>query len=234
MTVRLTSDHLPAWVTWLRAPNAGPMTLDGTNTWVLDDGTVIDPGPDDPAHLDAIIAAGPVKRILVTHCHPDHVEGVDRLAKLTGAAIGEVPAGVEVLRTPGHTTDSVCFLAQRDGVRVIFTGDTILGEGSSVVAWPDGDVGDYLRSLELLARYAGVPGLTGHGPTLADCAEAAQWLLSHRLQRLDQVRDALAQGARTTAEVVDIVYADVDPAIRFAADWTVRAQLAYLETLTEP
>ena len=77
MTARLTSELLPAWVTWLRAPNPGPMTLDGTNTWLLDDGTVIDPGPDDQAHLDAIIAAGPVRRILVTHGHYDHYSPQD-------------------------------------------------------------------------------------------------------------------------------------------------------------
>lgn len=234
MTARLTSEHLPAWVTWLRAPNPGPMTLDGTNTWILDDGTVIDPGPDDPAHLAAIMAVGPVTRILVTHGHHDHVEGVARLAELTGAVVGAVSPSVTVLDTPGHTADSVCFLAERDGARVIFTGDTILGRGSSVVAWPDGDVGAYLRSLRLLSEFSGLPGLPGHGPVLPDCAAAARWLAAHREERLDQVRAALAQGARTSTEVADIVYADVDPAIRFAAEWTVRAQLAYLETLCEP
>ncbi|GAA2352749.1 MBL fold metallo-hydrolase [Catellatospora methionotrophica] len=232
MTARLTSELLPAWVTWLRAPNPGPMTLDGTNTWLLDDGTVIDPGPDDPAHLDAIVAAGPVRRILVTHGHHDHVEGVATLAAMTGASVGEAPDWLTVLDTPGHTADSVCFVAERDGRKVVFTGDTILGRGSSVVAWPDGDVGAYLASLDTLTGYP-VPGLPGHGPALPNCAVAAAWLRAHRLERLDQVRDAVKQGASTPEDVVDLVYADVDPGIRFAAEWTVRAQLAYLATLSE-
>ncbi|MFC7243649.1 MBL fold metallo-hydrolase [Catellatospora aurea] len=233
MTARLTSELLPGWVTWLRAPNPGPMTLDGTNTWLLDDGTVIDPGPDDLAHLEAIIEAGPpIRRILFTHGHPDHVDGVTTLLALTGATVGEVPDWITELGTPGHTTDSVCFVAERDGQRVVFTGDTILGRGSSVVAWPDGDVGAYLASLDLLAGYP-VPGLPGHGPALPNTAVAAAWLRAHRLERLDQVRDALKQGASTPEDVVNIVYADVDPSLRFAAEWTVRAQLAYLETLSE-
>ncbi|MEU7825268.1 MBL fold metallo-hydrolase [Catellatospora sp. NPDC049133] len=233
MTARLTSELLPDWVTWLRAPNPGPMTLDGTNTWLLDDGTVIDPGPDDLAHLEAIVAAGPpIRRILFTHSHPDHVDGVATLIALTGATVGEVPDWITELGTPGHTTDSVCFVAERGGQRVVFTGDTILGRGSSVVAWPDGDVGAYLASLDLLAGHP-VPGLPGHGPALPNTAVAAAWLRAHRLERLDQVRAALKQGASTPEDVVNIVYADVDPSLRFAAEWTVRAQLAYLETLSE-
>ncbi|MBV1853407.1 MBL fold metallo-hydrolase [Catellatospora tritici] len=232
MTQQVGPVALPGWVTLVKAPNPGPMTLDGTNTWLLDDGTVIDPGPDEPAHLKAIMDAGPVRRILVTHGHPDHLDGVAPLAALTGAVVGEVPDWVRELKTPGHTADSVCFVAERDGQRVVFTGDTILGRGSSVVAWPDGDVGAYLASLDQLGAYP-VPGLPGHGPVLPDCAAAAAWLRAHRLERLDQVRAAIARGAHTPAEVCEIVYADVDPAIRFAAEWTVRAQLAYLETLSE-
>lgn len=239
MTVQLSSALLPGWVTWLQAPNASPMTLDGTNTWLLDDGTVIDPGPADPAHLEAIMSYGPVRRILVTHGHPDHVEGVQELADRTGAVVGELPEGLRRLVTPGHTADSVCFAARRDNVGLIFTGDTILGRGSSVVAWPDGDVGAYLNSLDLLTETAGtltggfkVPALPGHGPVLPDCAAAASWLHEHRIERLAQVRAAMAGGARTPEEVADVVYADVDPEIRFAALWSVRAQLEHLRRVT--
>jgi glyoxylase-like metal-dependent hydrolase (beta-lactamase superfamily II) len=215
---------VPEGVTLIRADNPGFMTLEGTNTWVFDDGTVIDPGPDDPSHLEAIIATTKVTRILVTHGHPDHVESVETLRTLTGAALGELPADLQRLDTPGHTADSVCYL----GRGVVFTGDTILGRGSSVVAWPDGNVGDYLKSLEKLMTFSGVPALPGHGPALPDCAQAARWLYEHRLERLEQVKSALERGAQTPQEVVDIVYADVEPAVKWAAEWSVRAQLEYL------
>lgn len=216
---------VPAGVTLIRADNPSAMTLEGTNTWVFDDGTVIDPGPDDEAHLAAITAVTRIKRILVTHGHPDHVEGVEPLRRRTGAALGELPPGMSELKTPGHTADSVCFITPD----AVFTGDTILGRGSSVVAWPDGDVGDYLTSLERLMDFPEVPALPGHGPALPDCAGAARWLHNHRVQRLDQVRSAVAQGARSPEEVLEIVYAEVDPALRGAALWSVRAQLDYLD-----
>ncbi|GAB3855916.1 hypothetical protein GCM10029963_51420 [Micromonospora andamanensis] len=117
---------------------------------------------------------------------------------------------------------------ERDGQRVVLTGDTILGRGTTVVAHPDGHLGDYLASLELLSTYRGIPALPGHGPALADCAAAADYYLAHRRARLDQVRTALDAGARTPAEVVAAVYADVDRSLWWAAEWSVRAQLEYL------
>ncbi|WP_117215341.1 MBL fold metallo-hydrolase [Allorhizocola rhizosphaerae] len=215
---------VPAGVTLILADNPSAMTLEGTNTWVLDDGTVIDPGPADEAHLQAITAVTKIKRILITHGHPDHTDGVEPLRDMTGATVGELPPGMQELKTPGHTADSVCFVIEG----AVFTGDTILGRGSSVVAWPDGNVGDYLASLEKLQDFVSVPALPGHGPALPDCAAAARWLHGHRVERLEQVRAALAQGATTPEEVVEIVYADVDPAVKWAALWSVRAQLDYL------
>ncbi len=216
---------VPPGVTLILADNPSAMTLEGTNTWVFDDGTVIDPGPADEDHLARIAAVTKIKRILVTHGHPDHIDGVEPLRAMTGAAIGELPPGMQEIKTPGHTADSVCFVT--DGA--VFTGDTILGRGSSVVAWPDGNVGDYLASLEKLQDFHLVPALPGHGPALPDCAAAARWLHGHRVERLEQVRAALAQGATTPEEVVEIVYADVDPALRWAAVWSVRAQLDHLK-----
>ncbi|HEY3008601.1 MAG TPA: MBL fold metallo-hydrolase [Micromonosporaceae bacterium] len=254
------ADQLPGWVTLVRANNAGPMTLDGTNTWVLTTpegaAAVVDPGPDDPAHIAAVAAAGTVSVILLTHGHPDHRAGAARLADATGADVHSIDPDkcygadpwplepglvldwggfdITVLATPGHTADSVCFLAEREGEGVILTGDTILGRGTTVVAWPDGDLEDYLTSLELLTAYDTTPVLPGHGPALADCAAAARFYLAHRRARLEQVRAAVAAGAATPAAVVERVYADVDRSLWPAAEWSVRAQLAYLERESGP
>jgi glyoxylase-like metal-dependent hydrolase (beta-lactamase superfamily II) len=247
-------DGLPGWVTLLRAPNPGPMTLDGTNTWVLrvpgeEFGVVIDPGPLDSEHLARIVGHGPFMFILVTHGHHDHVEGAARLSELLGgtAVLAADPAycvggepldprerlggsGLEIqtLDTPGHTADSVCFLVNGGDTRALFTGDTILGRGTTVVAPPDGDLGAYLNSLELLAAHAGVPLLPGHGPAQPDAAAVARMYLDHRRERLAQVEAAMAAGADTPEKVVDLVYPDIEPGVRFAAEWSAAAQLSYL------
>ncbi|MGS2612993.1 MBL fold metallo-hydrolase [Micromonospora sp. LZ34] len=249
------ADELPGWATLLRAPNPGPMTLDGTNTWLLrapgaERAVVVDPGPADEEHLSRIAAHGPVDFVLITHGHGDHTDGARRLAELLGGVpvraadpahtLGGPPLsgpgdqldgaglGIRLLPTPGHTGDSVCFLVEHAEQRVVLTGDTILGRGTTVVAHPDGHLGDYLTSLELLSTYRGIPALPGHGPALADCGAAAEFYLAHRRARLDQVRAALAAGARTPAEVVAAVYADVDRSLWWAAEWSVRAQLEHL------
>jgi glyoxylase-like metal-dependent hydrolase (beta-lactamase superfamily II) len=236
------------------------MTLDGTNTWVLrapgaEYATVIDPGPLDDDHLRRIAAHGPVQFILVTHGHADHVEGAARLSELLGGtavlaadpahtvggeqldpddALGGNGIGIHVVDTPGHTRDSVCFLVECGNDRAMLTGDTILGRGTAVVAWPDGDLGAYLASLERLTAYENVPVLPGHGPALTDCAAVAREYLDHRRDRLNQVRAAVAAGATTPEAVVDAVYPDVDPGVRFAAVWSTRAQLDYLRRESHP
>ncbi|WP_221324703.1 MBL fold metallo-hydrolase [Actinoplanes sp. L3-i22] len=232
-------DRLPGWVSLLRAPNPGPMTLDGTNTWILrapgaEFATVIDPGPLDEGHLRRIAESGPYQSILVTHGHHDHVEGVPRLVEILGESFDprESPGGngleIQVLNTPGHTGDSVCFLVECEGERVMFTGDTILGRGTTVVAAPDGNLSDYLASLELLRAYEKVIMLPGHGPARADTAALAEEYLKHRTERLAQVRAAMAAGARTPEAVVDVVYPDIDPRVRFAAEWSAAAQIDHL------
>jgi glyoxylase-like metal-dependent hydrolase (beta-lactamase superfamily II) len=216
------------------------MTLEGTNTWVLrlpatDAVLVVDPGPLDEGHLAAVAACGPVAAVLLTHDHPDHRDGLDRFLEVTGARLDDGPdpdAGdlrVRRMPTPGHTSDSVCFVVERDGQRAVLTGDTILGRGTTVVAHPDGDLADYLTSLRRLAELGPIPVLPGHGPPLGDCAAAATFYLEHRLARLDQVRAARAAGANRPEEVVATVYADVDRALWPAATSSVLAQLDYLD-----
>ncbi|MBE7187546.1 MBL fold metallo-hydrolase [Jatrophihabitans endophyticus] len=227
------------------------MTLDGTNTWVLpgsDGAVVIDPGQAEPAaHLEDVLAAVPsVALVLVTHGHHDHVELAAALAERTGAPVraadpahcvgapalrdGEtIAAGdvsLRVLATPGHTSDSVCFV-HPDGV---FTGDTILGRGTTVVAHPDGALGPYLASLRALQALGDLTVHPGHGPTLPSVADVAAQYLEHREQRLEQVRAALRElGPDASArQVVELVYADVDPAVWWAAELSVAAQLDYL------
>jgi len=239
----VTLPAVPAWATLVRADNPGPMTLEGTNTWVLalgDQRIVVDPGPLLESHLARVAAVGPVDLVLLTHRHPDHAEGAERFVELTGATVldrasfavsgSAVAPGVEVLHTPGHTGDSVSFVVSGDGTSAVLTGDTILGRGSSVVAHPDGDLADYLASLRALAEVGDITVLPGHGPVLGSARVAASAYLDHRLARLEQVRGALAAGDRTPAQVVQRVYADVDPILWPAAELSVRAQLAYLET----
>ncbi len=239
----------------LLADNPSPMTLDGTNTWLLkapdaESYVVVDPGPLDPVHLERVASAGPVSEILLTHGHPDHSEGARSFAELVGAPVraldptfvfgseglvdGDVvtSSGLElrVLATPGHTSDSLCFVLTGEAV---LTGDTVLGRGTTIVAHPDGKLGDYFESLKVLADLPpGTAVLPGHGPELADAGEAARAYLAHRVQRLDQVRRAVAAlgGSATPREVVEIVYADVDRVLWPAAEWSVRAQLEYLRT----
>jgi glyoxylase-like metal-dependent hydrolase (beta-lactamase superfamily II) len=248
-------DEFPSWLTLVRAANPGPMTLDGTNTWVLrvpgaDRSVLIDPGPLLEDHLITLTAHAPVGSILITHRHPDHVAGAARLAEMLGGVdvlaadpahsqpgpplVGDIDIdrfglAIHVLPTPGHSSDSVCFLVEAEGQRVVCTGDTILGRGTTVVAHPDGDLGDYLDSLRRLEQLRDVPVLPGHGPALTDCGAAAMFYLNHRLARLEQVRRARAAGAATAPQLVAVVYADVDRALWWAAEMSVRAQLAFLD-----
>jgi glyoxylase-like metal-dependent hydrolase (beta-lactamase superfamily II) len=238
--------------------NPGPMTLDGTNTWLLrapgaEHSVVVDPGETSEQHLDALVAAAPdLALVLITHGHFDHTQAGPALHERTGAPVhaldprhchggrplrpGEVveAAGlrVEVLPTPGHTSDSVCFVVRAaDGKpQAVLTGDTILGRGTTVVAHPDGDLGDYLDSLHRLAELGPLAVLPGHGRELPDLAATARAYLAHRAERLDQIRAALATlGPDATArQVVERVYADVDHAVWWAAELSVNAQLDYL------
>jgi glyoxylase-like metal-dependent hydrolase (beta-lactamase superfamily II) len=245
------------------APNPSPLTLDGTNTWVVaEPGSttviVVDPGPEGEGHLRRVLDAATagdrrVGQIVLTHSHPDHAAGAADFARLSGAPVaaldpayrlgseglvsGDVltAAGCElrVVGTPGHSPDSVSLLLAADGA--LLTGDTVLGRGTTVIG-QDGGLGDYLRTLDELRALADSAGLRsllpGHGPVLNNPADVLDYYIAHRQERLDQVRAALAVGARTPAEVVAAVYAEVDRALWPAAEVSVRAQLAYLQNAT--
>lgn len=240
------------------AGNPGPMTLDGTNTWVIDidDESVvlIDPGPDDLSHLAGVREAVGQRRVLdivLTHGHLDHSEGAlgfsadfkapvraldwepghERLAPGEVLDYGDVT--IHVIATPGHTHDSVSLHVPT--AAAVLTGDTILGRGTTVVAHPDGRLRDYLDSLrclqDLVARAGATQVWPGHGPALPDAAMVIEAYLQHREQRLQEVALAAADlpsGPGLARAVVERVYADVPEVLWPAAELSVRAQLEYL------
>lgn len=244
------------------ASNPGPMTLDGTNSYLLaapgsPSVIVVDPGPLDEEHL-AALAVRPVALVLITHHHLDHTAASERFAAMTGAPVraldpafcvggapltdGEVieAAGVhvQVLATPGHTADSICFLLRDDvspagsATGSVLTGDTILGRGTTIIAHPDGGLGDYLATLDRLGALGPATVLPAHGPVLPDLGATVEAYRTHRLERLAQVTDALDRlgGNAEVPAVTDAVYTDIDPAVRPAAERSVAAQLAYLRS----
>ena len=136
-----------------------------------------------------------------------------------------------MVATPGHTTDSVCFLITADdGPGAVLTGDTILGRGTTVIAYPDGELGPYLASLDRLAALGPALVLPAHGPELPDLAAVCAAYAAHREQRLDSVRAALLVLGRDASigQVTDLVYTDIEPIVRPAAELSVAAQLQYL------
>ena len=227
------------------APNPGPFTLEGTNTWVLGDApaVVIDPGPDDASHVDAVAReAGEVAAILLTHRHEDHAPAAARLAARTGAPVyahrpeaserpladGAVIEGVRAVHTPGHTSDHLCFLLEEDGV--LFTGDTVLGKGTSVVDPPDGDMAAYVRSLRRLRELEPRTIYPGHGPPVLTPIGRLEYYLSHRAEREAQILRALGDGKRTPDEMVPGIYgSEVSPELFPAAARSVLAHLLKLE-----
>ena len=235
------------------------MTLDGTNSYLLAapgsaSVVAVDPGPADAGHVEALMANGTVELILITHSHGDHTEASGTLHRRTGAPVrafdpafcldGEPlrdgenieAAGIRIaaLATPGHTADSVCFVLSDDGpAGSVLTGDTILGRGTTVIARPDGNLGDYLDSLARLNDLGPMTVRPGHGPALPDLSTVSGSYLEHRRQRLDEVRRALhTLGPEATiAAIADVVYPHIDRSVRFAAEYSVEAQLAYLDTV---
>lgn len=236
----------------LLASNPGLMTLDGTNTWVLrgprsDEMVIVDPGPDDEEHIARLAGLGRIALVLISHRHGDHTDGIDKLVELTGATVrsagsgflrglgGELVDGevidaaglkIKVMATPGHTADSLSFLLDD----AVLTADTVLGRGTTVMDQEDGNLGDYLESLQRLRGLGKRTVLPGHGPDLPDLDAVATGYLAHRQERLEQVRSALRDlgDDATTRQIVEHVYVDVDEKLWDAAEWSVQVQLNYL------
>jgi glyoxylase-like metal-dependent hydrolase (beta-lactamase superfamily II) len=236
----------------LLCDNPGLLTLEGTNTWVLqgsgsDEKVIVDPGPEDDEHIDLIAGLGAISLVLISHKHEDHTGAIDKLVDRTGAVVRSVGSGflrglggpltdgevidaaglrITVMATPGHTADSVSFLLDD----AVLTADTVLGRGTTVIDKEDGSLREYLDSLQRLRGVGHRTVLPGHGPDLADLEAVSDMYLAHREERLDQVRAALRElGEEATArQIVEHVYTDVDEKLWDAAEWSVQAQVNYL------
>ncbi len=233
-----------ALVTRIVAPNPGPYTGPGTNTWIVDAGpvvVVIDPGPDDDSHLAALndrLAQRAVGVVLVTHSHPDHLPLAQRFAEQHRASVRRHPdlrdgdivrAGnlnITALYTPGHSADHLSFLLADDGA--VFTGDLILGQGSSMVTYPEGDVAAYLRSLDKLAAIQPRVLFPGHWDPVPDAMAKIAEYRKHRVEREAQVLAEVRRGGGTAADLTRRVYGDLDQKLLVAAEMTMRAHLRKL------
>jgi glyoxylase-like metal-dependent hydrolase (beta-lactamase superfamily II) len=233
-------------VTRVLAPNPSIYTLEGTNTWIVgsEPSIVIDPGPDLPEHLDAVVRqAEPVGAVLVTHDHPDHAPGALPFAQLVGAPLyafrlggaeklrtgQRVRAGaldLTAIHTPGHTSDHVVFFEPATGA--LFSGDAVVGRGTTFIDPPDGDLVQYLRSLKRMEELRPRTIYPGHGPVVLRAQEKILEYLAHREEREKEVLVALAEGPRTIAEMVEVIYADQPKDVHPLAARSVLAHLLKL------
>src|SRR5215470_3263641 len=233
------------------APNPGPFTGPGTNTWLLDDGrvvAVVDPGPEDVRHLAALqkaLGGSAVGVVLVTHSHADHLELAERLALLHDARVSRYPElsdgdvvhvgtmTLVALHTPGHAPDHLAYWMPED--RVLFTGDLILGRGSSMVTYPEGDVAAYLNSLERVAELRPRMLFPGHWDPVQEAQAKIDEYREHRLARERQIVAELDRdGPGTATELTERVYAaelaasEAREQLLRAAEMTLRAHLRKL------
>ncbi len=247
--------------------NPGPYTFKGTNSFIVGSGrvAVIDPGPDDDAHLAALLEAvrgETVTHILVTHSHADHSPLARRLKAATGAvtmaygavqappvsglrldasidhdfvpdhrlADGDVVRGpgwtLEALYTPGHMSNHMCFALEEE--HALFAGDHVMAWATSVIAPPDGDMGQYFASLRKLLERDDEVYHPGHGPSRRDPLPLVRGYLAHRRMREEAIRARVEQGARRVEDIVAAIYADVDPRLHGAAALSTTAHLDHL------
>ena len=232
-------------VTRVVAPNPGPYTGPGTNTWIVEAGpvvAVIDPGPDDDRHLAALdrkLAGATLGVVLVTHSHPDHLPLAERLAVKHRASVQRFPKlrdgdvvrvgtlNLTALHTPGHCADHLCFWIAGD--RAVFTGDLVLGKGSSMVTYPEGNVAAYLRSLEKVAALKPAILFPGHWDPVIDAMGKLEEYRTHRLEREAQVLSEVRRGRGTAGELTRRVYGpEVGDELLQATQMTMRAHLQKL------
>ncbi|MGH7641902.1 MAG: MBL fold metallo-hydrolase [Candidatus Dormibacteria bacterium] len=243
-----------AEVVLVRAPNPGPLTGAGTNTWIYGRGetVVIDPGPNDEVHLQRVLETatrlGRVVLVACTHHHPDHMEGAARFCGLAEAPLalhfrqavaprtfplhdGDQllvgPGELVVIHTPGHASDHLCFF--EESTRTLFTGDHVLQGTTSLVVPPDGDMEAYLDSLARVQRLRPSRLLPGHGEPIAAADSAIRELVAHRLQREAQILEVLQEGSASPDSIVSLLYASYPPAVLGMAAGTVLAHLLKLE-----
>jgi glyoxylase-like metal-dependent hydrolase (beta-lactamase superfamily II) len=231
----------------VRAPNPGPLTLEGTNTWIVgrEPAWVVDPGPMIEEHVQRVLAElqrrGGLGGVVLTHDHSDHGEALTGLlarypAKLAaggGEADVQLADGMhvgpfEALATPGHAPDHFALIAQG----ACFTGDAVLGSGSVFISPHPGAMSGYLEALGRLIARSDIEVLCpGHGPAVWDPAERLQQYVDHRLDRERRLLAALDEGRRTTAELLDTVWAEVPQELRPAASATLAAHLDRLKEM---
>jgi len=250
------------------APNPSPYTYTGTQTYVVgaeSDVAVIDPGPNEPAHIDAIISAigdAAVVAIMCTHTHRDHSPAAAPLAKLTGAPVvgcaplvlktdlpradeafdttyspdrvledGEQMRGkgwtLTAVATPGHTSNHLCFALEESGA--LFTGDHVMGWSTSVVIPPDGDMGDYMASLEKLMARSDKRYHSAHGAAIEKPQQLVRGMIGHRRQRENQIIRLLGETARPVSAFIPDMYKGLDERLIPAAEMSVTAHLIDLE-----
>ena len=230
----------------IRAPNPGPFTLTGTNSWIVgaDPAWLIDPGPALAAHLDALESElrgrGGLGGIALTHDHGDHAEAVAPMQeRFPGTAVAAARGQVDIVLgdgdpfgplravlTPGHAPDHLSYVRGD----VAFTGDAVLGEGSVFVAPYPGALRGYLDGLERLRGHGPALLCPGHGPPVLEAGAKLDQYIAHRLERERMLLKALDAGARTVTELLDRVWSEAPVSLRRAATWTLAAHLDKLES----
>jgi|TARA_B110000914_G_scaffold220431_1_gene230495 glyoxylase-like metal-dependent hydrolase (beta-lactamase superfamily II) len=241
----------------ITAGNASVFTGPGTNTYLvgMDEVTVVDPGPALDSHIEAILgASGTIKQIVVTHTHPDHSPGVKLLQEaidvpayglitettkdqdktfhpkkflLDGDLLEEEEFTLEVIHTPGHASNHLCYLVKEEGL--IITGDHIMNGSTVVISPPDGNMKHYIESLEKLKNYDLKSIAPGHGEVMKEPQLVAEWIIKHRLEREEKVADALRKAGKGSSDsLVEDVYNDVDPSLFPIAKWSLQAHLLKL------
>lgn len=241
------------------APNPGPMTAEGTNTYLLgqEEVAVVDPGPREPSHIEAILqAAGDkIRWILVTHTHPDHSPAAQPLAQATGAELmGNVipddgyqdttfksthefrheeqfrtsEFSVLALHTPGHVANHFCFLVEEDGL--LLTGDHLMNGSTVVIIPPHGDMADYIASLRVIRAQPIMCLGPGHGDIMTEPLAVIDWIIAHRLEREEKVLRALSStGGGTLEALLPVAYDDVNPGLFSMAKMSLWAHLLKLQ-----